>query len=281
MSASDIGEAAREFAAENVDAVVVAFFNAYLNDAHEREAADALARQWGGRWIVRSAQLAPIMGEYERTSTAVVNAYITPRTVTYLQNLNRRLGELGLQRPLLLIQSNGGAISVDQVAERPVTLLLSGPAAGVGALDYYARAIGSGNLISMEIGGTSCDVLLSSDGTIAYTDKLDIGGYDVLTRSVDVHSIGAGGGTIASVTEGMLMLGPRGAGAVPGRPATAAAARARPSPTRTSCSGDFAHRRAPTACSTSTTRSRPMRFAGRSRSRSAFRSRPPPPASCG
>ncbi len=97
-----------------------------------------------------------------------------------------------------------------------MTLLLSGPAAGVGALDFYSRAIGSADLISMEIGGTSCDVLLMSEGKIAYTDTLGIGGYDVITRSVDVHSIGAGGGTIASVVEGMLNIGPQGAGAVPG-----------------------------------------------------------------
>jgi N-methylhydantoinase A len=216
LVAADIASAAADFKRDNVDAVVVAFFNSYLNDAHEQQAASELARHWPGPWVTRSAAIAPVMGEYERTSTAVLNAYITPRTVTYLQNLNRRLRGLGLSRPLLLIQSNGGAISVDQVAERPVTLLLSGPAAGVGALDYYSRAIGSENLVSMEIGGTSCDVLLMSDGSIAYTDLLSIGGYDVVTRSVDVHSIGAGGGTIATVIEGMLTLGPQGAGAVPG-----------------------------------------------------------------
>ena len=216
LSAADIQSAAEEFAREQVDAVVIAFFNSYLNPLHEEQAAVELARHWQGSWVTRSAAIAPVMGEYERTSTAVLNAYITPRTVTYLQTLNRRLLELGLKRPLLLIQSNGGAISVDQVATRPVTLLLSGPAAGVGALDFYSRAIGSNDLISMEIGGTSCDVLLMSGGTIGFTDTLSIGGYDVVTRSVDVHSIGAGGGTIAKVVEGMLILGPQGAGAVPG-----------------------------------------------------------------
>ena len=216
LSGADIEHAAAEFTRENVDAVVIALFNSYVNPAHEEQAAATLARHWQGSWVSCSARIAPVMGEYERTSTAVLNAYITPRTVTYLQNLNRRLVELGLRRPMLLIQSNGGAIAVDQVAERPVTLLLSGPAAGVGALDYYSRAIESSDLISMEIGGTSCDVLLMSNGTIAYTDAISIGGYDVVTRSVDVHSIGAGGGTIASVAEGMLSIGPQGAGAVPG-----------------------------------------------------------------
>jgi len=177
LTIADIASAAAEFKRENVDAVVISFFNSYMNSSHEDEAATELARHWPGAWVTRSAAIAPVMGEYERTSTAVLNAYITPRTVTYLQNLNRRLRELGLTRPMLLIQSNGGAISVDQVAERPVTLLLSGPAAGVGALDYYSRAIGSDDLISMEIGGTSCDVLLMSGGNIAFTDMLSIGGY--------------------------------------------------------------------------------------------------------
>ena len=216
LSTADIASAAAEFKRENVDAVAIAFFNSYLDSSHEDAAASELARHWQGAWVTRSAAIAPVMGEYERTSTAVLNAYITPRTVTYLQNLNRHLLSLGLKHPMLLIQSNGGAISVDQVAERPVTLLLSGPAAGVGALDYYSRAIGSDNLISMEIGGTSCDVLLMSEGRIAFADALSIGGYDVVTRTVDVHSIGAGGGSIARVVEGMLMLGPQGAGARPG-----------------------------------------------------------------
>jgi N-methylhydantoinase A len=216
LSTAEIKSAADEFARENVDAVVIAYFNSYLDPSHEDETAKELARHWPGKWVTRSAAIAPVMGEYERTSTAVLNAYVTPRTVTYLQSLNARLLQLGLQRPMLLIQSNGGAISVEQVAERPVTLLLSGPAAGVGALDFYSRAIGSDNLISMEIGGTSCDVLLMSEGNVAFTDALSIGGYDVVTRSVDVHSIGAGGGTIARVVEGMLHLGPQGAGAVPG-----------------------------------------------------------------
>jgi len=127
LSTADIQDAATEFRRENVDVVVIAFFNSFLDPTHEQQAAAELARHWNGSWVTCSAAIAPVMGEYERTSTAVLNAYITPRTVTYLQNLNRRLLELGLQRPLLLIQSNGGAISVGQVAERPVTLLLSGP----------------------------------------------------------------------------------------------------------------------------------------------------------
>jgi N-methylhydantoinase B len=165
------------------------------------------------------------MGEYERTSTAVVNAALSPRIVAYLRSLDRELAELGLQCPILLVQSNGGAASVGQLTERPVSLLLSGPAAAVGALNLYRQAIDGagvaegdkGNLISMEIGGTSCDVLLMSGGDVATRDDVMIAGYHVSTPAIDIHTVGAGGGTIAGVDgAGMLYVGPEGAGADPG-----------------------------------------------------------------
>src|SRR5258708_27641417 len=103
-----------------------------------------------------------MMGEYERSSTTVLNAYVGPRAVSYLKDLDARLSRLGLPGKLLLIQNNGGAVSVEEIASRPVALLLSGPAAGVGALGYYAQAIGSDDLISMEIRRTSCGGILIS-----------------------------------------------------------------------------------------------------------------------
>ncbi len=157
------------------------------------------------------------MGEYERTSTAVVNAALAPRIVGHLQSLEKHLQERGLRRGTLLVQSNGGVASAGQLADRPVNLLLSGPAAGVGALNLYRAWAGTDDLISMEIGGTSCDVLLMTDGTVDTRDELFIGGYHVATPSIDIHTIGAGGGTIAGVDPaGMLFVGPKGAGADPG-----------------------------------------------------------------
>ena len=139
------------------------------------------ARHWRGSSGSPFGSDRAVMGEYERTSTAVLNAYIAPRTVTLTsENPERQARSAWVSaEPLLLIQSNGGAISVDQVAERPVTLLLSGPAAGVGALNTSQRAIGSDDLISMEIGARAATSLLMSEGAVAYTDSLDIGGYDV------------------------------------------------------------------------------------------------------
>ena len=202
---------------EGVEAIAICLFNSFLNAKHERECADLVAAAFPEAIISVSSDVAPVIGEYERASTAVLNAYVAPRTVSYLLDLDRRLEELGLRRRLLLIQNNGGAVSVDQIADRPVTLLLSGPAAGVGALNYYRRASRSDSLISMEIGGTSCDVILMSSGNVNYTDHLEIDGYHATVSSIEVHTIGAGGGTIAGVDEaGLLFVGPQGAGARPG-----------------------------------------------------------------
>lgn len=204
------------FRAEGVEAVAVALYNSYANSVHEHEVA-AFMREAGFSWVSVSSDIAPIVGEYERTSTAVLNAYIAPRTVGYLKRLDEQLSTLGLQHKLLLVQSNGGAVSVTQIAEKPVTLLLSGPAAGVGAIRQFSRELGFDNVLSMEIGGTSCDVILMHKGEVASVDLLSIDGYDASTPSVDVHTIGAGGGTIAGVDAGgMLFVGPQGAGAWPG-----------------------------------------------------------------
>ncbi len=217
FEAEDVLRAIRTFEAEGVESVAVAFINSYRNPAHENAAAEVMAEKWRGQWLSLSSNITPVMGEYERGSTAVMNAYVAPKVVSYLQELNGRLGELGLARPILLVQSNGGAISVDQVAERPVNLVLSGPAAGVGALNLYAGHAESSELISMEIGGTSCDVTLMSGGNVAVTDSLVIDGYHLATSAVEIHTVGAGGGTIASVDgAGLLHVGPEGAGADPG-----------------------------------------------------------------
>lgn len=205
----------REMGAETL---AIALINSFVNPAHENELAAIAAECWPGVWISRSADVAPLMGEYERCSTAVVDAAVAPRIVPYLTNLAERLKAGGLKSRLLLMQSNGGMLTVDQVSARPVALVLSGPAAGVGALEFFAAAHGaSNNMITMEIGGTSCDVILMQDGRIEMTDQIEVADYHVLTPSVDIHTVSAGGGTIAKVDDGgLLVTGPEGAGARPG-----------------------------------------------------------------
>jgi N-methylhydantoinase A len=201
---------------EGVESLAIALINSYVNPRHEHAAAEVVSERGGFDWLSVSTEIAPIIGEYERTSTTVLNAYIAPRVVTYLTDLSRALQEGGLKNPLLLVQSNGGVVSIDQMTVRPINLVLSGPAAGIGALNFYAANVGH-DLISMEIGGTSCDVMLMNGGHVALTDELIINQYHANIPSVDVHTVGAGGGTIAGVdAAGMLFVGPRGAGARPG-----------------------------------------------------------------
>ena len=133
LVAEDVDAAAKVFNEEGVESVAVCLFNSFLDGAHERAAGARLAKSWKGQWISLSSEVMPTMGEYERSSTAVVNAYIAPKVTSYLSALDQQLRQLGLPRSLLLLQSNGGAVSVDQVASRPVMLVLSGPAAGGGA----------------------------------------------------------------------------------------------------------------------------------------------------
>lgn len=212
-----LDEALATFAKEGVESIAVSLFNSYANSAHETLYAEALHERHAVEWISASHHVAPLIGEYERTATTVLNAYIAPRTVGYLRSLDERLRTLGLTQPMLLIQNNGGSVSATQVANKPATLLLSGPAAGVGALEIARQALATDNLLSLEIGGTSADVMLMENGTVPVSDQLRVGGYDTALPSVDIHTIGAGGGTISSVDgAGLLHVGPQGAGAVPG-----------------------------------------------------------------
>ncbi len=213
----DVRRAVEAFAPRDVDAIAICFLNAYVNGEHEEEAAEIIQSEASHLSVSLSSRLAPIVGEYERGSTTVVDAYIRRRVISYLEALGQKLRELGYRGDITLIQSNGGAIGLDRIAKAPVALCLSGPAAGVGAMQYYGRLCESNNLITMEIGGTSCDVSMLQDGQAQLVDGFNLGGYHVSMPSVDIHTVGAGGGTIASVDDaGLLKCGPQGAGAMPG-----------------------------------------------------------------
>jgi N-methylhydantoinase A len=212
-----IAEAIEVFRREGVTSIAISPLNSYRNDAHERVCAEVIRSNWPEAWLSVSADIAPVLGEYERTSTTVINAYVTPRVVPYLRELERSLRTQGLAHPLLLIQSNGGAASVEQLSDRAVMLALSGPAAGASALRATAEMAGRNDLVLMEIGGTSCDVTLMDGGEIAMVDSLAINDYHLTLPSVDIHSISGGGGTIAFVDAGgLLNVGPHGSGARPG-----------------------------------------------------------------
>ncbi|PJK28359.1 5-oxoprolinase [Minwuia thermotolerans] len=217
LDEDDVRAAAEVFAREGVESVAVCLHNAYADGVQERRVAELLADRWSGERMSLSHVVNPVVGEYERGSTVAMNAYVAPKVVGYLQRLNDRLLDLGLPNPILLVQSNGGVVSVREAAERPVNLTLSGPAAGVGALKLYRQLTGLDDLVAMEIGGTSCDVTLMAGGEAPVSDQLEIDGYHLATPAIDIHTVGAGGGTLAGVDNGgMLRVGPEGAGADPG-----------------------------------------------------------------
>lgn len=217
LNLEDVRDAIKQFKAEGVRSIAVCLYNSFLNDVHEIEAGKIIERDYPESWVTLSSRVSHVMGEYERGSTAVLNAYIAPRLVTYMKKLSRELAAQGLKAPFLVVQNNGGSLTVAKVEERPVALLLSGPAAGVGALSLYSDALGKAKMLSMEIGGTSCDVMLISEDGAEMSSEFDLGGYHVALPSINIHSIGAGGGTIAGIDNGgMMFAGPHGAGAEPG-----------------------------------------------------------------
>jgi N-methylhydantoinase A len=217
LDLGDVDKAVDVFRREGVLSIAICLYNSFLSEKHEERVAARIREVYPACWLTLSSQIAPIMGEYERGSTAVISAYIAPQVVAYVERLAALLLERGLTTPLLVVQNNGGSLTAERVRERPAALLLSGPVAGVGALALCGEALETPNLLSMEIGGTSCDVTLISKDGIAVAPDFDLGGYHVALPSVDMHSIGAGGGTIAGIdAAGMLFVGPRGAGADPG-----------------------------------------------------------------
>lgn len=213
----DVRAAAATFRNEGVQAVAVAFLWSIVNDAHEHRAAEILAEELPGCHVVRSADVLPEIREWERTSAAVLSAYILPRIDEYFHRLKGQLGGAGLHGEPLIMQINGGCAPIEDILRRPVNALHSGPAAAPAAALYHAARLGSSNLITVDMGGTSFDVCLIRDGEAAHSRSLMVEDQPVGVAGVEVHSIGAGGGSIASVDAGgALKVGPRSAGSVPG-----------------------------------------------------------------
>ena len=195
--------------APEVEAVAVSLLHADLEPAHEQVVAAAMVER--GFDVTTSHEVAPEFREYERTVTTVINAYLRPVCRTYLRGIEH------LAEEVLVMTSAGGLVPVAEAAERPVSLLLSGPAGGVLAGSHAAVANGWPDAITFDMGGTSTDVCLVLDGRPAPAAQREVGGLPVRAASLDVHTIGAGGGSIASVDAGgALVVGPRSAGAVPG-----------------------------------------------------------------
>lgn len=216
----DLAELMREvdtLVAAEVQAIAICFLHAYANPKHEREAADAIAIRHPHLALTLSSEVTAEWHEYERTSTAVINAYLRPAFTAYLDSLRGRLEEAGVSQPVAIMQSNGGSMSVERGAELPVRTLASGPAGGVIGAAMLARRVGRADVICADVGGTTYDVAVIEGDRVQERTQTDVGGLPVLAPTVDVVSVGAGGGSIAWFDEtGALRVGPLSAGASPG-----------------------------------------------------------------
>jgi N-methylhydantoinase A len=210
--------AARRLKARGVQAVAVCYLFSFRNPLHEERTAEILAEEEPAWRISLSSRVLPVIREYPRLSTTVVDAYVGPIMERYLINLDRRLKERGITTPqIFLMQSNGGLMRITMGARFPNQTLTSGPAAGVVAGAALARGTGRRNFVTLDIGGTSTDISVIADARASETSSGRIAGQDIGTPMLAVHTLGAGGGTVAWIgRDGLMKVGPQSAGAVPG-----------------------------------------------------------------
>src|SRR3954470_7133472 len=219
LDEDEVRAAARELREEGVEAVAVCFLFSYLNPEHERRAAALVREELPDAFVTTSADIVPQFREFERFTTATMSAFVGPKVGSYLDRLATGLEGEGVQADLHVMMSNGGVASVRSAAQRPVTMLLSGPAAGILGGQWAGALAGRRRLITFDMGGTSADIGIVTDEGVTEASARDtwIGGYPLLVPMLDVHTIGAGGGSIAYVDEGgAFRVGPRSAGAEPG-----------------------------------------------------------------
>lgn len=217
LNEAEVAVAADLLAAQGVQAIAICFLHSYLNDVHERRAAEIVRARLPDVYLSISSGVLPEFREFERFSTTAINAYIGPRMERYLDRFLGRLSGLGLTVQPYTIHSNGGLMPVETVRTFPVRCCLSGPAAGVVGAAEVAREAGYRNLVTFDAGGTSTDVSLIERGVPAFASSRAIADYPVRSPMVDVHVIGAGGGSIAWLDDaGALKVGPHSAGADPG-----------------------------------------------------------------
>ena len=209
--------AAREIKAEGILTVGVVLLHSYANAAHEKRVAEILREEHPEALVSISSEVLPVLREYERSVVTLLNAYVMPVVSTYVEKLEQRAGQQGITAPLLLMKSSGGVASTRAIRRTPVETALSGPAAGIVGAAFVAEQAGFGDLITIDIGGTSADIALVRGGVPGITTNGRIADWRVTLPMVDLTTIGAGGGSLARLSEtGGLVVGPQSAGAMPG-----------------------------------------------------------------
>jgi N-methylhydantoinase A len=230
LDEGSVREAAAIFLDEGIEAVAVCFINSYANDAHERRAAAILRATAPSLLVTASCEVLPEIKEYERTSTAVVNAYLLPAMRGYLSKLSERLADIGVTAPVQVMASNGGMIGIVTARDRPVFAVGSGPAGGVAGSARLGPAIGARNLIVFDMGGTTAKAAIIENGEPQIVTEYEFrdgistpsrfvkgAGYMLKVPSIDIAEVGSGGGSLARIDAGgLLVVGPESAGGDPG-----------------------------------------------------------------
>ena len=219
LNETQVREAAELFKQRGLQSVIVCFLFSFLNNAHELRAKEIVKAVMPDAYICCSSDVVNVIREYERFSTAAMNAYIGPKVALYLHNLEDRLRENGVKARVRIMQSNGGISTIENSIQRPVGLLLSGPAGGVIGGRWTGEACKTRNVITIDIGGTSADISVIQDGQLRIKNPRDteVASLPVLVPMIDIDAIGAGGGSIAYLDPGgAFRVGPRSAGADPG-----------------------------------------------------------------
>ncbi len=208
--------AIRDVVDEGVEAIGICLLWSFMNESHERRLKELVEEEAPGLHVSISSEIVPAIKEYERSSTTAVNAYLAPLLTNYLKQLQSRLTEAGLKGSLFVMQSMGGAMRIKDGDRRAANTLVSGPAGGVVAARFLGRRSGHENIICADVGGTSFDVGLIVDGEPVVTSSSTVSQHTLLVPTIDIVSIGAGGGSIAWVDLGRLRVGPQSGGADPG-----------------------------------------------------------------
>lgn len=206
-----------ELGRAKVESIAISFLHSYRSPVHEQEVRERVAAKLPGVYVSVSSEVLPEFREFERTSTTVLNAYVGPKMKTYLDHLRTNIAASGLKVEPLTVHSNGGLLPLKTVEQLPVLTCLSGPAAGVVGAANIGRTAGVLDLVTFDVGGTSTDVSLVTGGQPKFTSERLVAGFPVKLPMIDIHVIGAGGGSIGAVDDASaLKVGPRSAGAVPG-----------------------------------------------------------------
>jgi N-methylhydantoinase A len=216
LDEDSVRAAVRELTEAGAQTFAVALLWSFRSPAHEQRIGEIIRQMRPDAYVSLSCEVSPIIGEYERTATTVLNSYLAPKVANYLDRIESLLRARGFRGKFNVLNSAGGVIPAGEAARKPVLLVASGPAGGVIGSLQLAQEIGHRNVITTDMGGTSFDVALVVDGKPLVAGTHEVGGFHLNTPVIDIRAIGAGGGSIARVEAGLLRVGPDSAGAVPG-----------------------------------------------------------------